>query len=45
MCDLCVSEKLFIIKASGDKDNLNKRTEAASICVHRNAHKLAYFEK
>ena len=45
MCDLCVSEKLFIIKASGDKNNLNKRTEAASICVHRNAHKLAYFEK
>ena len=45
MCELCVSEKMYILKASGDKDNLNKRTEAASICVHRNAHKLAYIGK
>ena len=40
-CDLCISEKIHILKASRDKHNLNKRSEVASICVHRNAYKLA----
>ena len=40
MCDLCVTEKLYILNAAGDKNNLNKRNEIASLCVHRNKYKL-----
>ena len=40
-CDLCLSEKLCIMKHSKSKDNINKRSEIASICVHRNKYKLA----
>ena len=41
ICDLCISEKLEILKACADKRNINKRNEISSICVHRNKHKLA----
>lgn len=40
MCDLCISEKLYILKSVKDRNNLNKRSEAASLCVHRNTYKL-----
>ena len=41
MCDLCVSEKVFIIKAGKDRNNINRRNEIANLCVHRNKFKLA----
>ena len=41
ICDLCTSEKLEIMKACTDQSNINKRNEIASLCVHRNKHKLA----
>ena len=41
MCDLCVTEKLYILHAANDRNNLNKRNEIASLCVHRNKHKLS----
>ena len=44
-CDLCTTEKLYILKASGDKNNINKRCEIASICVHRNKYKLAKIKR
>ena len=40
-CDLCLSEKLFILKAFKDKSNINVRNEVASICRHRNDYKLS----
>ena len=39
-CDLCLTEKLYILKASKDKNNINVRNEISSICRHRNNFKL-----
>ena len=36
MCDLCASEKLFILKADRDRDNINVRNEMGTLCRHRN---------
>ena len=44
-CDVCISEKTEILKASADKNNINKRSDIASLCVHRNKHKLDRFSK
>ena len=44
ICDLCVTEKVFILKAGKDRNNINKRNEIASLCVHRNKYKLANLE-
>ena len=38
-CDLCLSEKLFIMKNT-DSRSLNKRSELLNACRHRVAHKL-----
>ena len=43
-CDLCVTEKVFILKAGKDRNNINKRNEIASLCVHRNKYTLANLE-
>ena len=40
-CELCLTEKLFIIKEINNNNNINKRNEATHLCVHRNKHKLA----
>ena len=40
-CDLCLTEKLYILKESIKPENINKRIEASSLCVHRNRYKLA----
>ena len=39
-CDLCLSEKLHILKAGKDPNNINVRNEISSICRHRNNYKL-----
>ena len=41
MCDLCTEEKLLIMRAAKDENNINKRNEVAALCVHRNKFKLA----
>ena len=41
MCDLCTEEKLQIMRAAKDENNINKRNEVAALCVHRNKFKLA----
>ena len=41
MCSLCLLEKLYILNASNDKNNINKKSEAISLCVHRNKYKLS----
>ena len=41
MCLVCNYEKMYILKAESDKNNINKRSEVASLCVHRGKHKLA----
>ena len=40
-CDLCLTEKLCILKAVDDSQNINRKVEATSLCVHRNKYKLA----
>ena len=40
-CDLCLSEKLFIVKNLRNPKNLNKRTDIGNKCViHTKKHKL-----
>ena len=39
MCDLCLSEKYFILQACTDRNNLNIKSEAISLCIHRNSKK------
>ena len=39
-CDLCISEKLEIITASKDPNNINKRTDLGTRCLHRRQHAL-----
>ena len=45
MCTLCLFEKLHILNACNDKDNVNKKSEAISLCVHRNKYKLANWKQ
>ena len=40
-CELCLTEKLFIIKEINNNNNINKRNKATHLCVHRNKRKLA----
>ena len=39
-CDLCTSEKLFIIKNINNPRNINKRTDLGNKCIHRRKHML-----
>ena len=43
-CDLCLTEKLCILRAVEDSQNINRKVEATSLCVHRNKHKLSNFK-
>ena len=40
VCDLCLSEKLFIMKSLNCAHSLNKRTDIANKCPHKNKHML-----
>ena len=43
-CDLCLSEKLFIVKNLTNPKNLNKRTDIGNKCVlHTKKHRLDHF--
>ena len=33
-CDLCLSEKLFIIKNANNPNNINKRNDVGGKCMH-----------
>ena len=33
-CDLCISEKLHIIKNANNPNNINKRNDIATKCAH-----------
>ena len=39
-CNLCLSEKLFIISNINKPSNINKRTDVATICIHKQKHYL-----
>ena len=39
-CNLCTTEKLFILKNSLDPNNLNKRNDIFTRCIHRKKYKL-----
>ena len=39
-CDVCLSEKLFIMKESKNRRNLNKRNEIVKLCPHRAKYRL-----
>ena len=39
-CDLCVSEKQFIIQNINNSQNINKRNDTGNKCVHTRAHLL-----
>ena len=41
ICALCLAEKMEILKGSGDKNCLNKRSELFSKCRHKNQNVLA----
>ena len=43
-CQICVSEKYFIIKGLLKPKNINKKTDIASQCVHRRDATLKYFK-
>ena len=40
-CNLCLSEKLLILQNINKPHNINKRTDLASICIHKQKHFLA----
>ena len=42
-CNLCLTEKLYIIKAN-KASNLNKRAELISKCRHENKYSLVYID-
>ena len=44
-CSLCVAEKMFILRAGRDRNNINRRNEVANLCVHKGKFKLANFQK
>ena len=39
-CDLCLSEKMFLLKAANNPKNINRRNDIANRCFHR--HKQYY---
>ena len=39
-CNLCLSEKLFIISNINKPNNINKCTDVATICIHKQKHYL-----
>ena len=41
-CDLCLTEKLHIIKKSMNPKSINKRTDISNKCIHK---KLFYYKK
>ena len=41
VCDLCATEKLFILNADKDANNINVRNEMGTLCRHRNNYKLS----
>ena len=41
MCNLCLTEKLFILREQNTPGSLNKRTEIASRCAHMMKHRLS----
>ena len=41
MCNLCLTEKLFILKNQNTPGSLNKRTELAFRCAHIMKHRLS----
>ena len=34
MCDLCTSEKLYILKCANDVNNINLRNDVGTRCCH-----------
>ena len=40
LCDLCVSEKVYICKAQNDPNNINKRNDVGTRCCHEKNIKL-----
>ena len=40
LCDLCVSEKVYICKAQNDPNNINKRNDVGTRCCHEKKIKL-----
>ena len=40
-CDLCTSEKLYILKNIRNPKNINKRSDIGNKCKHKNRHMLA----
>ena len=43
-CQICVSEKYFIIKGLLKPESINKKTNIASHCVHRRDATLKFFK-
>ena len=41
-CDLCLSEKFYIIKNLNKKENINKRTDIGNKCPHRRKRTFAF---
>ena len=41
-CDLCLTEKLFIIKNSMNPKTINKKQDISNKCIHK---KLYYYKK
>ena len=41
-CDLCLTEKSFIIKNIHKPENINKRTDVASTCLHKRFYLKTY---
>ena len=39
-CDLCVSEKVFILQQINNPKNINKRTDVGVPCIHHRSHYL-----
>ena len=44
-CNLCISEKMHIIKNINNKNSLNKHTEIGRRCVHVRKHTLGNFKR
>ena len=40
LCDLCISEKVFILQQMKNPKNINKRTDVGVPCIHHRAHYL-----
>ena len=44
MCQLCVQEKVHILKHTHDTSNLNKRSDLGNLCPHKKKHKLSAYK-